>query len=212
MNVIYRSAGTIVVVGLIVAWSTMRGEQKHDAMVSHFGLNEAQTGFAQSCISSLKSHDKEFRDGASHHAGCGCMAANLTADADSDAAVDYSSMTLAFRSVVKYSETDSGKETDFAGMFQDMTQTQGLSYPDAIMTTTEIGRVMDLCKSAKLPRNSSKMNAVAVGGEPYQPTSTDGADNPKGCDGLSASSLKTLQKIADRDGSSLEQICARVVS
>lgn len=212
MNVIYRSAGTIVVVGLIVGWSTMRSEKKLETMIAHYELNGAQTEFAQSCISSLDVYDKEFRGGASHHAGCGCMASHLSSETDDAPTVNYSQMSAAFRSVVKYSETDSGKETDFAGLFQDMTQTQGLSYPDAISAATEIGRVMDLCKSEKMPKNGARMNAVSVGNEPYQPTSTDAATNTKGCDGLSASSVDTLQKIADRDGKPLEEICARVIS
>ena len=212
MNVVYRSAGTIVVVGLIVAWSSMRSEQKLETMVASYGLNQAQTEFAQSCISSLDYHDKEFRGGASHHAGCGCMATNLADETGAEADVDYSQASFAFRSVVKFSETDDGKETDFAAMFEDMTQNQGLSYPDAIAATTEIGRVMDVCKSAKMPKNAPKTNAVSVGGDPYQPASIDTPVATKGCDGLSTSSIETLQKIADRDGNTLEQMCARVVS
>jgi len=212
MNVVYRSAGTIVVVGLIVAWGTMRSEQKIETMVSNYGLNQAQTEFAQACINSLDHNDKEFRGGASHHAGCGCMATNLASETGTEADVNYSQASAAFRSVVKFSETDDGKETNIAGMFEDMTQNQGLSYPDAISSATEIGRVMELCKSAKMPKTVAKMNAIATGGEPYQPSSVDAPVTTKGCDGLSASSIETLQKIADRDGKSLEQMCARVVS
>ena len=212
MNLVYRSAGTIVVVGLIVAWSTMRSEQKLETMVASYELNQAQTEFAQSCISSLDYHDKEFRGGASHHAGCGCMAKSLSDASDAAVNVDYSQASAAFRSVVKYSETDDGTDTNFAAMFEDMSQNQGLSYPDAISATTEIGRVMELCKSAKMPKSSARTNVVSVGGEPYQPASVDAPVTTKGCDGLSAGSIETLQKIADRDGKTLEQMCARVVS
>lgn len=212
MNVVYRSAGTIVVVGLIVAWSTMRSEQKLDTMVASYALNHEQAEFAQSCISSLDYHDKEFRGGASHHAGCGCMAKSLADEKDATADVDYSQASAAFRSVVKYSETNDGADTDFAAMFEDMTQNHGLSYPDAISATTEIGRVMDVCKSAKMPTTRNQMNAVSVGGEPYQPASVEAPVPTTGCDGLSAGSIETLQKIADRDGKTLEQMCARVVS
>lgn len=212
MNVVYRSAGTIVVVGLIVAWSTMRSEQKLETMVASYELNQAQTEFAKSCISSLDYHDKEFRGGASHHAECGCMAKSLADETDASANVDYSQASAAFRSVVKFSETDDETDTDFAAMFEDMTQNQGLSYPDAISATTEIGRVMDVCKSAKMPKTRTKMNAVSVGGEPYQPASFEAPVSTKGCDGLSAASIETLQKIADWDGKTLEQMCARVVS
>lgn len=212
MNVIYRSAGTIVVVGLIIGWSTMRSEQKLESMVAHYDLDQAQIEFAQSCISSLDLYDKEFRGGASHHAGCGCMASNLAGEAEAESAVNYLQMSTAFHSVVKFSETDKDKETDFAALFQHMTVTQGLSYPDAISAATEIGRVMDLCKSEKMPKNGNRMNAVSVGKGAHQPTSTDMPAKTNGCDGLSPDSLKTLQKIADRDGQALEEICARVVS
>ncbi|MEM7327840.1 MAG: hypothetical protein AAF437_03810 [Pseudomonadota bacterium] len=212
MNVIYRSAGTIVVAGLIIGWATMRSEQKQENMIAHFGLDVSQTEFATNCVSSLNLYDKEFKEGASHHAGCGCMASELGKTAEDGVAVNYSQMATAFGSVVKFSETDSGKETDIAAMFEDMTVTRGLSYPDAIMAATEIGRSMDLCKNAELPKAGSTMNAVSVGQQPYQPTVIDAPTNSDGCAGLSAESIATLQKIADRDGKTLEQICARVVS
>ena len=36
--------------------------------------------------------------------------------------------------------------------------------------------------------------------------------NTKGCDGLSPDSIAVLQKIADRDGKTLEDMCASVIS
>lgn len=209
MNLIYRSAATIVVAGLIIGWSTMRSEQKQDAMIAAFALDPAQTEFATSCIGSLNAYDKEFKAGASHHAGCGCMASELAKTAQP---VNYARMATAFGSVVKYSETDDRKTTDIAAMFEDMTVTRGLSYPEAISAATEIGRAMDVCKSAKLPKAGQRMNAVSTGQQAYQPTVTDAPANPDGCAGLSADSIETLQKIADRDGKTLEQICANVVS
>ncbi len=211
MNPVFKTAGACVAGGLLFGWSMMKSGENFDKMAAHYSLNQPQIEFARSCMSSLSSFDKEFRGGAKSHVGCGCMATKLADGSTAGAPINYDQMGNAFYSVAKYSETNDGKATDIAGMFQHMTETQGLTYGDAMLAASELGRVVDACKSARLP----KANAVALSssnGAPYQPTATDAPTNAKGCEGLSASSIETLQKIADRDGKTLEEMCSRVVS
>ena len=210
MNQILRSAGVVVLGVGFFAWSQMQSEQNFDRMVAHYNLNPAQIEFAESCMSSLSYHDKEFKGGAKSYTGCGCIASTL---ASSDERVDYSKMSRAFGSVVKFSETDSGKYIDAAVLMQVLTHTHGLDYADSMSVISELGRATDECKSAKLPKTS--MNTASNSASPavpYQPTITDAPSSGKGCEGLNPSSIATLQKIADRDGKTLEQMCASVVS
>lgn len=212
MNVIFKSAGTITVGALLVGWGMLHSEENFEKMSAHYQLSAPQVEFARSCMSSLSSYDKEFKGGAASYMGCGCMASNLADSEDPDADVNYLKMADGFRSIAKYSETDADKQTDVVGLFQDMTENQGLSYPEALQTATELGRVTDMCKDARLPKTSANTNAVGTSGTTYQPTATDAPSNAKGCEGLSPSAVETLQKIADRDGKSLEDICKNVVS
>ncbi len=210
MNQVFRSAGVVVVGVGFFAWSQMQSEQNFDRMAAHYNLNPAQIEFAESCMSSLSYHDKEFKGGAKSYTGCGCIASTL---ASGEQAVDYTKMSRAFGSVVKFSETDSGKDIDAIGLMQELTGTHGLDYGETMTVIAELGRATDECKSAKLPKASmqqaSNSSAPAA---PHQPIVTDVPSSGTGCSGLSADSIETLQKIADRDGETLEEICARVVS
>ncbi|MEM9053786.1 MAG: hypothetical protein AAGB16_00545 [Pseudomonadota bacterium] len=231
MNVIFKSAGISVVAALAIGWSLMKSEENFEKMTAHYNLNQPQIEFTRSCISSLSRHNKEFKGGAASYVGCGCMASKLAEDTVGGAPVDYEKMANAFGSIAKFSETDHGKTTDIAGMLSDMTEKQGLSYSDALLAASALGQATDLCKSARLPSQTTASRHVpapqAVEGfdpaarisklgktakAPYQPTAIDAPTNKNGCEGLSASSIETLQKIADRDGKTLEEICANVVS
>ncbi|MEO1660854.1 MAG: hypothetical protein AAFR51_07695 [Pseudomonadota bacterium] len=212
MNVIFRSAGLCVFAGVAVVWTTVNGEANFEKMVTHYALDAPQIEFTRSCMSSLSLYDKKFRDGAPSYMGCGCMASTMAENATTATPVDYPKMARAFRSVAKYSETNSNKDTDIAGMFSDMTESQGLTYNEAMRAVTDLGKASDVCKSAKLPKTNAVKKTQATAQAPHQPTVMDAPDSGKGCEGLSASSVETLQKIANRDGKTLEQICASVVS
>lgn len=212
MNVIFRSAGFCVIAGVAVAWATMNDEANFEKMVVHYDLDPAQIEFTRSCMSSLSLYDKKFKDGAPSYMGCGCMASTMAENAPAASPVDYPKMSRAFHSVAKYSETNSNKETDITGLFSDMTEGQGLTHSEALRAVTDLGKASDVCKSAKLPKTNAVKKPEATTGAPYQPTVIDAPDSTKGCDGLSASSIETLQKIADRDGKTLEQVCASVIS
>ena len=205
MNAIFKSAGTVTVGVLVFVGISIKSEQDFDKMASAYQLSQPQIEFAKSCKTSLSANDKEFRGGASKNVGCGCVASKLSVDG---AEVDYGKMSSAFSSVIKFSPTDDNEQTDIAGMFQDITENQGLTYPEAMTSMTEISRAIGECKGAKLPTP----NAVAVSNTTHQPTITDASSNERGCEGLSTSTVKTLQQIADRDGKSLEQVCSSVIS
>ena len=213
MNQIFRSAGVIVVGVGAFAWMSTQSEKNFDRAVEHYNLNPAQIEFARSCMSSLNVHDKEFKGGAKSYTGCGCVASELASQNTSSTPVDYQSMARAFGSVVKFSEGDSNKAVDAMGLMQELTTTHGFSYSETMMVITELGTATDVCNDARLPKTSS--TAVGTGraaAQPYQPTITDAPSSGKGCDGLSASTVATLQQIADRDGKTLEQVCASVIS
>lgn len=210
MNPIFRSAGVVVLGVGFFAWSSMKSNENFDRTVAHYDLNPAQVQFTRDCMSSLSQHDKEFKDGAKKHTGCGCIAATIGKD---DQALDYQRMSLAFGSVVKFSETDERKTADFAGLLKEMTEVHGLTYAETMPVISVLGNAMDVCKDARLPKmNAVKMTNRANVSQPYQPTVLDAPKNANGCKGLSAESVATLQKIADRDGKSLEEMCANVVS
>jgi hypothetical protein len=202
MNAIFKSAGTVTLGVLIYVGISMKSDHDFEKMASAYQLTPPQVEFAKSCKSSLNANDKTFRGGASKTVGCGCVAANLGVD------VDYEKMTSAFRSVIKYAPDDNGGEADIAGMFQDMTEHRGLTYPEAMNAMTDIGSAVGECKGAKLP----KTNAVAVSDTMHQPTIMDAPSSNRSCEGLSSTTVKTLQQIADRDGKSLEQVCSSVIS
>ncbi len=198
--------------GAAVAWATMSGEANFEKMVTHYDLDAPQIEFTRSCMNSLSLYDKKFRDGAPSFMGCGCMASTMAENAGAPTSVDYPKMALAFRSVAKFSETKTKEDTDIAGMFTDMTEKQGLTYGEAMQAVTELGQATEVCKSAKLPKTNAVKKTPASESAPYQPMVIDAPDSEAGCTGLSASSLETLQKIADRDGKTLEQVCASVIS
>jgi len=202
MNAIFKSAGTVTFGVLIYVGISVKSDYDFEKMATAYQLTPPQVEFAKSCKASLNANDKTFRGGASKTVGCGCVAASLGVDAD------YEKMTSAFRSVIKFAPDDEGGEADIAGMFQDMTDHRGLTYPEAMNAMTDIGRAVGECKGAKLPN----ANAVGVSETMHQPTITDAPTSDRGCAGLSPSTLKTLQQIADRDGKSLEQICSSVIS
>ncbi|MEL6861018.1 MAG: hypothetical protein AAGL11_04205, partial [Pseudomonadota bacterium] len=105
------------------------------------------------------------------------------------------------------------KDIDAVGLMQELTGTHGLDYAETMTVIAELGQATDTCKSAKLPKASTQVtSAPSTPSAPYQPTVTDAPSSAKGCAGLSPDSISTLQKIADRDGETLEAICARVVS
>ena len=210
MNQIFRSAGVVVLGVGFFAWSSMNSEKNFDRMVAHYDLNPAQIEFAENCMSSLSRHDKKFKDGAKSYTGCDCVASTL---ASSDPSVDYQKMSRAFGSVVKFSETDSNKTADVVGMMKELTETHGFSYAETMTVIAELGQATDVCKSARLPKQSeTKVSTASNPAQPYQPTIIDAPSGTKGCNGLSPESVATLQKIADRDGKTLEEMCASVVS
>ena len=105
------------------------------------------------------------------------------------------------------------KNIDAVGLMQELTETHGLDYGETMTVIAELGRATDECKSAKLPKASMQQASnFSSANAPYQPTVSDAPSSGKGCKGLSADSIETLQKIADRDGETLDEICARVVS
>ena len=210
MNPVFRSA-IVVVLGVgLFAWTSMKSNENFERTVAHYELDLAQVEFTRACMSSLSRHDKEFKDGAKKHTGCGCMAASL---GKTDQAIDYQKMSLAFGSVVKFSETDERKTADFAGLMKEMTELHGLSYAETMPMISELGTAMDVCKDAKLPKRSMRVaSEKSDRAQPYQPTVLDSSTNTKGCDGLSPDSIAVLQKIADRDGKTLEDMCASVIS
>ena len=213
MNQIFRSAGVIVLGVGAFAWMSMQSEKNFDRTVEHYNLNPAQIEFTRSCMNSLSVHSKEFKGGAKSHTGCGCVASKLATQNTSRTSVDYQKMALAFGSVVKFSEGDDNQSVDAMGLMQELTTTHGLSYGETMTVITELGTAPDVCKSARLPKSTS--SAVGTGpkvSQPYQPTITDASSNSKGCVGLSADTIATLQQIADRDGKTLEQVCASVIS
>ncbi|MEO1305665.1 MAG: hypothetical protein AAFV37_11850 [Pseudomonadota bacterium] len=213
MNQIYRSAGLIVVGVGAFAWMSMQSEKNFERAVEHYNLNPAQIEFARSCKSSLSVHDKEFRGGASDSTGCACIASTMASSETAGQAIDYLKMGLAFDSVVEFSEEDNSKAVDIMGLVTELTTKHSLTYGETMLAVTELGIATDVCNDARLPKTSSP-NAVGVSTakQPYQPTVTDAPSNSKGCEGLSASSVATLQQIADRDGKTLEQVCASVIS
>ena len=209
MNPIFRSAAVCVLAAGGFVWLNMKSEQDFERMATHYDLNPVEIEFARTCMSSLSQYDKEFKDGTASYVGCGCMASNLASDGRD---VNYQVMSSGFTSIIKYSGDDNAEPTAVTDMLEDMTTVQGLSYPEALEAVTELGRVTEACKGAKVPRSSPKMNAVGTSNTTYQPTVIDAPSNSKGCTGLSADTVATLQKIADRDGKTLEQVCASVIS
>ena len=209
MNPVFRSAAVCVLAAGGFAWLNMKSEQDFERMAAHYDLNPAEIEFARTCMSSLSRYDKEFIEGTASYVGCGCIASNLASDGQD---VNYQVMASGFTSIIKFSGDDGAKPTAVTDMLQDMTTAQGMSYPEALDAVTELGRATEACKGAKVPRSSPKMNAVGSSNSIYQPTVTDAPANGNRCAGLSADAVATLQKIADRDGKTLEQVCANVIS
>lgn len=202
MNQVFRSAGVVVLGVGFYAWSSMQSGQNFERVVAHYDLNPSQAAFVESCMSSLDYYDKKFKGGAKSHTGCGCIASTLL---KTDPDTDFIKMGQAFTSVVKFSETDSSKEMDAVGLMQDLTQNQRLSYAETMTVVGELGAATETCKSAKLPRQTQGMASTS------QQAAMTSRSSKKGCEGLSADSVATLQKIADRDGTTLEQMCESVV-
>ena len=210
METVLKAIGVALGLGIGV-WSLSQSEANVDKMIERYQLDAAQTDFAKSCISTLDVFDKKFRGGAKDYVGCGCIATELDKTEANGQVPDYDLYKKAFHSVVKYSETSSNSSPDILGMFKHMTEVQGITSGEALLLATKLGETVDQCKAAKLPEAPTQ-TAQSGAKVPYQPTVTDAPSNEKGCEGLSASSIETLQKIADRDGKSLEQICASVIS
>lgn len=210
MNPIFRSAGVVVLGVGVFAWASMKSNENFDRTVAHYDLNPAQIAFTRSCMGSLRHHDKTFKDGAKKYTGCGCIAATIAKDGE---AVDYQKMSLAFGTVVKFSDPDERKPADFAGLIEELTEEHGLSYVETIPVINDLASAMEVCKDARLPKASaSDASQKTERTQPYQPTVLDAPISTKGCDGLSAESVATLQNIAERDGKTLEDLCANVVS
>ncbi len=210
METVLKAIGVALGLGIGV-WGVSQSEANVEKMIERYQLDAAQTEFAKSCISTLDRFDKKFRGGAKDFVGCGCIATELGKTKANGRAPDYDLYEKAFHSVVKYSETNSNSSPDILGMFKHMTEVQDISAGEAMLLATKLGETVDQCKAAKLPE--APIEKAQSGTQvPYQPTVTDAPSNDQGCEGLSASSIETLQKIADRDGKSLEQICASVIS
>lgn len=210
MNPIFKSAGVVVLGVGLFAWTSMKSNENFERTVAHYDLNPAQIEFTRACMSSLSRHDKEFKAGAKKHTGCGCIAATIAKDGQS---VDYQKISLAFGSVVKFSETDERKTADFVGLIKELTEEHGLSYVETMPIINDLAGAMDVCDAARLPSGAVSDASQKIGRiQPYQPTVLDAPISTNGCDGLSAESVVTLQKIAERDGKTLEDMCANVVS
>lgn len=194
------AAGAVFLVGAGV-YTSMSSADTQKRAVAHYGLTDVQVDFQKSCQKSLSRYDKEFKGGASHQVGCACVASEIGKSGSVVSEADYQKYAKVQNTIIKFAPTDDTDDMDVMGLMSELGDLEDVTMSEGMNIAGEIGDVIGTCKSARLPATAKANNATTFTGE---------TKPRQGCSGLSQSAIDQLKKVAERNGESLEEVCARV--
>ena len=114
-------AGKIIqlVLGVTIAGGIAAYTAKDRANTfEEYGLSGPTLKFAQSCDSSMRRYDLKFKQGSKNHAGCACMAKEISANIEDP---DYDYLATNFSNILKARSNSNDKDAVAALILESMT-------------------------------------------------------------------------------------------
>lgn len=198
-ELVKAGAGAVFLIGAGI-FATMSSADTQKRAVAHYGLTEVQVDYQKACQKSLSKYDKEFKGGASHQVGCACVASEIGKVLTVTTDADYDNYKKVQNVIIKHAPTDDGENMDVMAVMTDLTSLEGVAPSESYEILGHVGEAIGTCKSARLPAKDPAPIS----------TNRDSAGGSEGCNGLGQSTINQLKKVAERNGESLEDVCARV--